>query len=356
MARPCTPSSVTTSTHSAPNLSLLMASAVPPPRQLELTVGQKQVLDGVFIRTGNIIAKTGERVYSGLIQNFVSDNTGCFGTKTFPRGGRFIKFGEHQVYVAVRVERAYPERVVLAPDPPAIPVTGKLHQLVSMEVMMTSPNPAAPPIVPVVNENAEGGNHEEMPRAARKTKAPLEKPENIARSKRAKELQEAMDKLAEPVAQATDPARVQTELEEARIKVLEKAKELVQLQQDVDITIRELNLANRVKGAKTRLDATRLRERNLNEELADATSKIRPENSNKTAMRPTYNTAAANLRAAEAAMAELPYLEGEAKKRQQERVNELVRAASMLNEAYYRAKPCIAGRSQLVHLATPVPA
>src|SRR3954463_15862195 len=93
-------------------------------------------------------SKTGERVYSGLIQrfgalNFVSDKTGCFGTKLFPRGGRFIKFGEHQVYVVVRMERAYTERVVLAPDPPAIPVAGKLHQLVSMEVMMTSPNPAA---------------------------------------------------------------------------------------------------------------------------------------------------------------------------------------------------------------------
>src|SRR4051812_18533545 len=308
MARPCTPSPVTTSTHSAP-LSLPMASAVPPPRQLVPTVGQKQVLDGVFIRTGNIIAKTDERVYFGLIQrfgalNFVSDNAGCFRTKPFPRGGRFIKFGEHQVYVAVRVERAYHEHVVLAPDPPTAPVAGKPLQLVSMEVMMTAPNPTTPPVVPVVNANAEGGNHEETPRAARTAKTPLEKPENIARSKRAKELQEAIDKLAEPVAQATDPTRVQAELEEARIKVLEKAKELAQLQQDMDITIRELNLANRVKGAKNRLDATRLRGRNLNEELADVTSKITLENNNETTMRPTYNTTTANLRAAEAAMAE----------------------------------------------------
>src|SRR4051812_15402577 len=55
-------------------------------------------------------------------------------------------------------------------------------------------------------------------------------------------------------------------------------------------------------------------------------------------------------------MAELPHLEGEAKKRQQERVNELVKSASMLNEAYYRSNSGIAGRSQLVHSATPVPA
>src|SRR4051812_46955513 len=81
-----------------------------------------------------------------------------------------------------------------------------------------------------------------------------------------------------------------------------------------------------------------------------------PENSNEAAMRQTYNTAAVNLRAAEAAMAELPHLEGEANKRQQERVNELVKAASMMNEAYYRAYPGIAGRSQLVHSANPVPA
>ena len=198
------------------------------------TVGQKQVLDGVFIRTGNIIAKIGEGVYSGLIQrfgalNFVSDNAGCFGTKPFPRGGRFIKFGEHQVYVTARVERAYPERVILVPDPPVVPAVGKLLQLVSVEVMMTTPNPAAPPVAPVVNEDPEGGNQEETPRAARTTKAPLEKPENIARSKRAKELQEAIDKLVEPVAQAADPARVHAELEEARIKVLEKAKELARL-------------------------------------------------------------------------------------------------------------------------------
>src|SRR3954471_23263019 len=149
MARPCTPSPVTTSTHSAPNLSLPMASAVPPPRQLAPTVGQKQVLDGVFIRTGNIIAKTGERVYSSLIQrfgalNFVSDNAGCFGTKSFHKGDRFIKLGKHQVYVAVRMERAYPERSILEPDPPAIPAVGKLHQLVSVEVMMIAPNPLAP--------------------------------------------------------------------------------------------------------------------------------------------------------------------------------------------------------------------
>ena len=195
------------------------------------TVGQKHVLGRVFIRTGNIITKTGERVYSSLIQrfgalNFVSDNAGCFGTKPFPRGGIFINFGEHQVYIAVRVESAYPERVVLAPDPPAVPVTRKLHQLISMEVMMIAPNPAAPPIALVVNENAKGGNHEETPKSTRIAKVLLEKPENIARSKRAKELQDAIDKLAEPVAQATNPARVQAELEEARIKVLEKAKEL----------------------------------------------------------------------------------------------------------------------------------
>ena len=180
---------------------------------------------------------------------------------------------------------------------------------------MTAPNPTVPLVIPVVNENVEGGNHEETPRAARTAKAPLEKPENIAKSKRAKELQEAIDKLAEPVAQETDPACVQAELEEARIKVLEKAKELAQLQQDVDITIRELNSANRVKGIKTRLDATRLRGRNLNEDLEDATSKLMPKNNNEIAMRPTYNTVAANLRVAEAAMVELPHLEGEAKKR-----------------------------------------
>ena len=44
--------------------------------------------------------------------------------------------------------------------------------------------------------------------------------------------------------------------------------------------------------------------------------------------RPVYDTPAKNLRAAEAAAAELSGLTGEERRRQQQRVNELLRAAN----------------------------
>ena len=59
---------------------------------------------------------------------------------------------------------------------------------------------------------------------------------------------------------------------------------------------------------------------------------------------------AKNLRAAEAAFAELSSLSGEARRRQQDRVNELVIIANRQNEAYFKANPG-AGGSRYVHSA-----
>jgi hypothetical protein len=133
-----------------PNLSLPMASVVAPPRQLAPTVGPAVALVGVFIRTGNLIASSGERIFSGLVQrfgvlNFVSDNAGYFGTRPLPRGSRFISFGEHQVYVALCVKRAYPERVIVATDPLAVRAAGGRHNAGSAKVMMTAPAPSFAP-------------------------------------------------------------------------------------------------------------------------------------------------------------------------------------------------------------------
>jgi hypothetical protein len=67
-------------------------------------VGQIDVLDGVFIRTGYVIAALGVRVVSGLIQrlgslSFISDNAGCLVGQPFPRNGRIMTFGSHEVCV-----------------------------------------------------------------------------------------------------------------------------------------------------------------------------------------------------------------------------------------------------------------
>jgi hypothetical protein len=112
-------------------------------------VGLAAALAGVFIRTGSVIS-FGERVVSGLVQrlgllSFVSDNAGCFGNKPFPRNGCFITFGAHEVYVGTKVVRRYPERVLVAADPPSIYVArGRCsdHPASCIEVMMTAP--AAP--------------------------------------------------------------------------------------------------------------------------------------------------------------------------------------------------------------------
>jgi hypothetical protein len=77
-------------------------------------VGQIDALAGVFIRTGSVIASSGERVVSGLVQRlgslgFITDNAGCFGGRPFPRNGRIISFSSHEVYVGTERACRYPE-------------------------------------------------------------------------------------------------------------------------------------------------------------------------------------------------------------------------------------------------------
>ena len=66
--------------------------------------------------------------------------------------------------------------------------------------------------------------------------------------------------------------------------------------------------------------------------------------------RPVYSSPAKTLRAAEAAMAELAGLSGEALRKQQERVNELVIEANRQNQAFKKKNP---GAGSQVHSARP---
>jgi hypothetical protein len=86
-------------------------------------VGQIVVLARVFIRTGSIIASSGVRVVSGLVQrlgllSFISNNVGCLGGRTFPRNGWIMSFGSHEVYVGTKRVCRYPEQVLVVADPP----------------------------------------------------------------------------------------------------------------------------------------------------------------------------------------------------------------------------------------------
>jgi hypothetical protein len=83
-------------------------------------MGQIDVLGGVFIRKGSVIAASGVRVVSGLVQrlgslSFISDNVGCLGGRPFPTNGRIMTFGSHEVYVGT--ESVCREQVLVAADP-----------------------------------------------------------------------------------------------------------------------------------------------------------------------------------------------------------------------------------------------
>jgi hypothetical protein len=80
-------------------------------------VGPIDVLGEVFIQTGSVIASSGVRVVSGLVQrlgslSFISDNAGCLGGRPFPRNGQIMSFSSHEVYVGTESVCRYPEQVL----------------------------------------------------------------------------------------------------------------------------------------------------------------------------------------------------------------------------------------------------
>jgi hypothetical protein len=117
-------------------------------------------------------------------------------------------------------------------------------------------------------------------------------------------------------------------LEEQRRNILQEAIEVAQIRQEFDITLREYNKAHGftpIAAQPSRVGEVRNRGRNLNAEMGrDGRSKSVVSASIVSADKPKYNTPAKNLRAAQAATAELPSLSGEALRKQQARVNELL--------------------------------
>src|SRR3954470_9860625 len=352
-----------------------MASAVPPPRQLAPTVGPAAVLAGVVIRTGNFI-NTGERVVSGLVQRFglcdyVRDNAGSFRGKTPPRNGIFIGLGEHRVYVGVDITDIYPHQVVIAGEPPrsAVSCPSGEHLAGNVEVMVaagtqagaalagSSREPAAgaqgPPkqvtlqtaeVIPPATNPAE--LHDTTPKAPRVRGPPLERPENI--------LQATIENLTTPVAPILDPANAQAELEETRQKVLVEAQKVSALRESLNRTLREYAKANKLDIAPERVDELRLRGKNLMNDINKEHEAHRAVSGDLGL--PRYSTPAKNLRAANAAALELEGLTGEARQKQQERVNELVRIANQQNEEILRTNPARPGASRMVHSAGAAPA
>ena len=122
--------------------------------------------------------------------------------------------------------------------------------------------------------------------------------------------------------------------------------------QDFEMSLRECNKVHGftpVAKGPSRMNEVRNRGKRLNAEIerdcrASRTASVI------SAEKPRYGTPAKTLRAAEAALAELPHLVGEALKAQQARVNNLVVEATKQNEAYLKAKAG-AVDSQAIHSA-----
>ena len=167
-------------------------------------------------------------------------------------------------------------------------------------------------------------------------------------------LEEIIEKLAVPVAAGTDAAQMEAELEARRQSLHQEALEMAEVRREFGITLREYNQAHGltpVAARPSRIEDVRKRGKGLNAEIArDGRSSSSKTPSNLAVEKPKYSSPAKTLRAAEAARAELSGLSGEALRRQQDRVNELVAMATRQNEAYRKANT-VAGGSEIVHSA-----
>jgi hypothetical protein len=180
------------------------------------------MLGRVFIRTGSVIVASGVCVVSGLVQrlgslSFISDNAGCLGGLSFPRDGRIMSFGSHELYVGT--ERVCREEVLVAPDPPShrLAHAGRSARSVeSVKVMMAGTS--VPPVEDAGKAIAAAGDTPlELLKAKRSVHPPLECVENLAGTSgvpaRGQVLLPIIDRLLEPVQSGDDPEQTREVLE-----------------------------------------------------------------------------------------------------------------------------------------------
>ena len=174
---------------------------------------------------------------------------------------------------------------------------------------------------------ATAGDADTGTRSTRTARPPLERPQNrMAQAGTSgvpvtpSPLQDVIEKLATPVAPSADAALTQVELEEQRQSILLEAREVARrVRQEFDISMREYNSAHGftpVANPVSRIEEVRARGRDLNAEIdRDGRARSARTASHVSAEKPRYSTPGKNLRAAEAAAAELPGLSGDARRR-----------------------------------------
>ena len=144
-------------------------------------------------------------------------------------------------------------------------------------------------------------------------------------------LEVVIEKLATPVATSADPALAQAELEQQRVELHREALAMDEMRKELARDLREYNGAHGftpVSRRPSRIDAVRQRGKGLGAEIdRDGRSASSRTASHVSAAKPQYSSPAKTLRAAEIARQELSSMTGEARQRQQDRVNELVNLA-----------------------------
>ena len=122
-----------------------------------------------------------------------------------------------------------------------------------------------------------------------------------------------------------------------------EAQEIAVIRRELSASLREYNAAHgfpRIDSQDKRIADLRKKGRMVNDELAGVAAPSHSRTASLiSAEKAVYSSPAKTLRAAEAAMAELARLSGEALRKQQERVNELVIEANRQNKAFKKKNP-----------------
>jgi hypothetical protein len=266
---------------------------------------------------------SGEKVASGLVWSFgtfdcIDDNLAHF-KNGFGNSGSFLDVGSHRFYVA----KPFPEEVTDVLDPlcDADSDDGESNDFCNMVE------------VRALEEDGDGG----PPRTAR---PPLEHPlppEQDLPPPERDMLDAAITDLRAPLDISADPVKVSEDLERMRLNLLKEVVDVDDTRRRVLSTINEYNVAHGFTptgDGPSRAGQVRQRGRELGTELNQAapSAKLPP-----VINKPTYSTPTKNLRTARYITSELDGLQGEDLREKQARIQELLDATDLQQQAM---EPC----------------
>jgi hypothetical protein len=282
-------------------------------------VGQSTAASGVKFRPG----PSGEKVASGLVWRFdtfdcIDDNLAYF-KNGLGDDDSFLDVSSHRFYVA----KPFSEEVTNVLDPlcDADSEDGKSSNFCSMVEVLA------------LEEDGGGG-------PSCSARPPLERsppPEHGLPPPERHVLDAAITDLRAPLDISADPVKVSEDLERMRLNLLKEAVDVDDTRRRILSTNNEYNVAHGFTPAgdgPSRAGQVRQRGRELGTELNQAAPSANlPSIINK----PTYSTPTKNLRAAHYITSKLDGLQGEDLREKQARIQELLNAADLQQQAM---EPC----------------